>query len=204
MITVTGRLFEPGSTDLVLDDVLIPLSRLVRWGGTAIDWTVLDHSIFVALLYERWLRQHWKVDDWKKVTVNEVTQCALFHDAHEFITGDVPRPWKGVFVKLRETQAEIQRNIEIALDLAHPSLNILSLVKYFDDIALHAEARHVLPPDMSKAASESLGELEEPPQWAEDLLITLMTEKKVNYPKGRYFIDYFKELHEDSHVRRDE
>ena len=138
MITATGRLFTQEFQDIGIDDVIIPLSKTTRWGGSAIDWTVLDHSLFV---YNLCWHSGYDSDD--------VLEAALFHDAHEFVIGDIPKPWKVLLTNIDAVQSQIQLLIEDCLGLRHPSSTTKGIVERFDVMALLAEAQVVLPKEMS-------------------------------------------------------
>ncbi len=67
-----------------LDDFLVQLGRVVRWGGgTTEEWTVLQHSLLAHNVAE--------------VMDPEVSMHCLLHDFAEIRIGDIPSPakWKG-------------------------------------------------------------------------------------------------------------
>ena len=177
MITTTGNIFSPSeNSSLCLDDVAIPLSKLTRWGGTARDWTVLDHSILVYNLC-------WDFG----YDSDSVLEAALFHDAHEFVLGDIPRTWKPVISGYAEAQLRVQAAIEAALGLRHPNQKVLEVVKEFDDMALAAEGKVVLPPEFDWVKSTAY---KTPcPQIAVDITKLLQNDR---YKGGVDFIELFK------------
>jgi hypothetical protein len=83
MRTRSGKesLLETGALDPM--DLVIHLGRARRFGGAGDDdWTVLHHSVLVALI-------------WMRLKFPEAgLRYALTHDFHEAVTGDIPGPVK--------------------------------------------------------------------------------------------------------------
>ncbi len=132
MITISGRTFNREVQELTLEDLAYHLGLINRWAGIAPGWSVLDHSLFVAELAKR------------QGLSDETIETALFHDAHEIITGDVPRPWKTDAVRILCN--EIQALIERALRIPPPQWGVRFVVSILDNHALAAESYLVIAP----------------------------------------------------------
>lgn len=110
-------------------------------------WTVVDHSLFTAILAQR---------DGQPV---EVQLACLLHDAHEW-TGDIPTHFK------HPGQRELQRRMDVAIideyaaDAVRSPHWLNSTVKQYDHRALLAEAMVVGPPSFRTSANvlEHFGE----------------------------------------------
>lgn len=84
---------DPDPARIRLDDIALVLSRLPRFGGAAKaeagSYSVLDHSVFchnIALT----------------AGAGADLRCAvLMHDAHEYLTGDMPTPVKRILPDYR-------------------------------------------------------------------------------------------------------
>ena len=86
------------------------LHRINRFGGQAIDCSVLQHSLAV---YDSVSSRHAVVRLW-----------ALLHDCHEILTGDVVRPY--VTARLRMDQDEIDDAIVRRLPMRVPQPGSMS------------------------------------------------------------------------------
>jgi hypothetical protein len=138
MVSLSGKWLHPTeSFDVSIRDIARHLGRVVRFGG-CVDgwWTVLQHSLLVSDLvvvdpvpgrqeFQPWVR-------------DRLALLGLFHDAHEFITGDVPRPWKLDAVSVQQTQ--IDALIAKSIGLPAFTKEEHELVKIADDLALNVEA----------------------------------------------------------------
>jgi hypothetical protein len=137
-LTFTGRRIRPGGVEHPsLLDIAVGLSRMPRFAGQTKHWfSVLDHSLFCHELLSQ-----------DRPDAPRVDQLAvLLHDAHESMTGDIPTDWKG---------SEIKRN-QVDLDLGimdaffpggWSSYECLKdTVRYYDRLALIAEAHLIGPP----------------------------------------------------------
>jgi hypothetical protein len=134
VITIDGTEILPGGAAAPsLYAIGYQLSKLPRYGGATIGhWTVLHHS-YAAMYYaamwrpkETWLSIH-----------------ALLHDAHEAITGDVPRGWKTD--DLRTYQHELDQRIYTSLHISTPDLLTARLVKTIDNQLGYNEAQVYAP-----------------------------------------------------------
>lgn len=71
------------SGQVSLLDVVVQLGRTRRFGGVgSTEWSVLHHSALVSLL---WIRGGFPLAE---------LHFAFLHDAHEYVTGDIPGPVK--------------------------------------------------------------------------------------------------------------
>lgn len=132
MHTLSGKRFDLGGEFTPsVRDVAVGLSRLPRWAGaTLVPWSVLQHSVAVFIQAE-------------KLNLNsEQKLLALWHDAEEIATGDIPSPFKTE--QQRELQHVLHRFIwEGALGVRYPLATDFEQVKILDNAAKAAEA-HVL------------------------------------------------------------
>lgn len=96
MLTYSGVDMLPGGKNAPAPiDLAVHMGRICQFGG-AVWFTLLAHSVFVAELV---LREVPKGDGW-------TWAWALFHDAHEVVTSDVPRGWKGSEMKAVQTHLD--------------------------------------------------------------------------------------------------
>lgn len=95
MITYSGGLFDLEAIDRIeTDDILIPLSRQVRFNGhTIVPWTVLQHSLAC----------------WKMIGLE-----GLCHDFHEAYVGDICS-----YVKPRCNIADLTDRIDRMVELKY-------------------------------------------------------------------------------------
>ena len=131
-----------GTTVPTLFAIGVALSRIPRFAGhTREEWTVLDHSLFVARLAD---------DEIATEATTYLPLCALLHDAHEAITSDVPTPFKND--DLRETQDVL--DLEIARRYIPGGVATLRklepVLKELDYRALLAEALVYGPPMLAE------------------------------------------------------
>lgn len=113
-------------------DVVFHLGRTRRFGGWVDpEWTVLHHSMLVSMLYMR------------SFGMNGM-QYALLHDAHEYLTGDIPTPVKNLLGqdKVRSLEKHLDAAICDSLDISEPDEEIKDIIKLCDQAALFIEAFH--------------------------------------------------------------
>lgn len=125
-----GNTAEPHPIDMV-----VHLGRTHRFGGFgSTEWTVLHHSMLTAMLYMRYFGENGAV-------------YALLHDAHEYVTGDVPSPVKACFGKteVKALETELDERIYKALALSWPNEDVRNAVKLCDYAALIIEAFYFAP-----------------------------------------------------------
>jgi hypothetical protein len=131
VITYSGREVSPSRGVPSIEDLALALSRQPRFGGMCRrHWTVVDHSLFAAMLAQR---------DGKEP---ELQLALLLHDAHEW-TGDIPTHFK----------TTEQRALQVLMDQAiqkeyapETYYEHWKEVKQYDIRALLAEAMVVGPP----------------------------------------------------------
>ena len=166
--TVSGRFInptDPQASDIDLRDIAWGLSRVARFGGhtiTEVQYNVAQHSIYVAVLMEKFLEQADEFADlpnreealelvtaaihdpyhsrpWKK----ELLKLALLHDAHECYLGDVISPIKHI-PELHKTflllEQRFDHAIRGALGMEEPSEEQKAAIHYFDKLAQAIEA----------------------------------------------------------------
>jgi len=141
MTSLGGKYLYPDNIlDITVSDIARHLGRVMRFAG-AVDtwWTVLQHSLLVSDLVE----QPDLTGAFTEPSRARACLAALFHDAHEFITGDVPSPWKTPALRAQQENIDIQ--IATALGLPRFSDAELRVVKIADNIALRLEAHTVAP-----------------------------------------------------------
>lgn len=96
-----------GDGEVRFEDVVIQLGRAKRFGavGQLPEYSVLHHSFLVALL---WLRAGFQ-PEW--------LHFALLHDAHEYVTGDIPGPVKAAIrAAVNRTDVDGLKAVEDHLD----------------------------------------------------------------------------------------
>jgi len=101
-------ILNPTPEQVDIEDMINNLARIRRWNGSG-ELTVLQHSLWVAFDLQR-----------RDCDSNTII-CGLLHDAHEYVTGDIPEPLlERLAVKetenhawsMKRIQAEIQDAIE--------------------------------------------------------------------------------------------
>lgn len=155
MLTLSGHLVLPGMDNApTLEDIAVGLGRVPRFGGqTRCWWPVLLHAhVCDRLMREQLQRYALVAPADKPVTPADIAGgrlVALFHDAHEAVTGDIPTPWKTDEVKAQQMllDTRIFRNVLGCDTPPHlmPAV-VRSLMLDVDRRALLAEAEVVGPP----------------------------------------------------------
>jgi len=136
MMTLSGRYLTLEDGTPTLDDIAVGLSRLPRFvGQTTRPYTVAHHSLVVS---DMTILGRGKAE-W----FGELSMHALFHDAHEMMTGDIPTTFKTL--DMRRLQQELDARLYNAFGLPKPRAIHRELVKQYDRQALLAEA-YVLTP----------------------------------------------------------
>jgi hypothetical protein len=129
-VSLTSR--EP----LPLGTVAGALARLARWNGQSIlghGYSVLHHSFVVCDV----LAKGGKASP-------EALMLALWHDAHEIATADIPSPWKTP--DMRDVQRLLDHHLyQYTLKLPFPGQPVQDLVRAADHAVLVAEARVLMP-----------------------------------------------------------
>ena len=136
-----GRIFvdllNPTPEQIDVDDMITNLDRTYRWKG-AIPFTVNQHEALVMLIIRHW------GGNWQ-------TQFeGLIHDGHEYITGDIPAPFKdGLWFKAKDgslnhvadMQERLQKAIRAKLGFKLEDIAAVDfeLVRKADRLALETE-----------------------------------------------------------------
>jgi 5'-deoxynucleotidase YfbR-like HD superfamily hydrolase len=152
--TVTGQLIDvtnivPENIDL--NDIAWSLSRIPRFVGhsiTIVPYNVAQHSIFVAKTVQDWIANGSEYTEiansifFLKNCDRDIQQrvclLALLHDAHEYITGDIPSPVKSI-PKVKEIIKELEKKIDAVIRIKF-DLADWPKTKYLDqDLRAHVE-----------------------------------------------------------------
>lgn len=157
--TVSGRLVDPANPnplDIDLHDIAWGLSRISRFAGhtvTPIPYNVAQHSVHVSNLAEIFFNLddetfylpegiHQTIENCAE-NKKEVLIKALFHDAHETYTGDIPSPIKNVpMVRavLDEVEMKLDEAIYSHFCLSPKTSDEAKLIKFCDKVAQSIEA----------------------------------------------------------------
>lgn len=99
-------LFAPSVSDVCLDDIAGPLSRLCRWNGQCkCFYSVAQHSLHVSDLLAR------------SGASLRLQMIGLLHDAHEAYTGDIVSPLKHhLYADLCDTRPPLLESEVISVD----------------------------------------------------------------------------------------
>lgn len=123
-----------------IKDVAVHLGRIPRFAGATKGWwTVLHHSICAERIVRAYLMEH-------DLPSHDTARCrleALYHDAHESLTGDVPAPFKGEEMKSFQTRFD-RRIWEDTLGLEWKPKP--AIVGWADRALLATEGRILGPP----------------------------------------------------------
>lgn len=130
LLTCSGlvNLERPDFTGLEIEDIAIPLSRIVRFAGNSkFPYTVAQHCLHVS-----------------KLVPENFAYDALMHDAEEAYTSDIPAPIKKLIGRdaIVRALAPLRRALAERFGLAYPEPPI---VKHYDLVALATEIRDLRP-----------------------------------------------------------
>lgn len=131
MYTLSGASIELGHIDrATFKDIATGLSRLPRWAGnTRVPFSVLQHSLMV----------HDMVSEQEFVgPTNRLRLLALWHDAHEFATGDICPPFKTP--EQQAIQRKIDEELWVMLDTSPLRGWETEAIKRYDKRAVSTEA----------------------------------------------------------------
>lgn len=124
------------SGQISFDDMVRGLAMQVRYLGQIREfYSIAEHSILVSRIAEA------------DGADSETIRAALFHDGHEYITGDFPSPYKHDVEGLRSWEAAIEMEFRRAFSLPPNHDPIWERVKRYDLIALHLEAINLMQQD---------------------------------------------------------
>jgi len=144
MITFSGVRVAPDTATVPTPmDIAVAMARITRYGG-AIWSPLLAHSVLVAELTWRKLAAQGADFDFE-------TFCwSLLHDAHEVVTGEIPRPWKTKDMK--DHQHQLDARLSLLYNI-NPVAVDFDLVKTCDERALIIEAVGLGLPGFKEAYS---------------------------------------------------
>jgi 5'-deoxynucleotidase YfbR-like HD superfamily hydrolase len=182
MLTATGTAFElgrPRADDVQLADIAHQLALINRFNGaTTRPYSVAEHSLLVAEIFERHLGMN-----------NPVARlAALMHDAHECYLGDITTPVKRHLGSgCQVLEASLERAVQDRYGLRTAAAAYRQQIRDADLIARATERRDLMPP-----THRHWPELDgiEPVEW-----INLNDQAKFTWQDWRRtFTDLFNEL----------
>jgi len=145
-------LLNPTPEQIDIDDMITNLDRTYRWKG-AIPFTVNQHETLVMLIIRHW------GGNWQ-------TQFeGLIHDGHEYITGDIPTPFKdglwfkakdGSLNRVADMQERLQKAIRAKLGFKPEDVAAVDfeLVRKADRLALEMEYEYWFVPMRNPDATD--------------------------------------------------
>ena len=138
--TYTGRFFDvanPQAKDVCIDDIAHALGNLCRYGGHCKEfYSVAEHSLLTAQIAA-------VIDS---LTSIRLLLLCLLHDAAEAYLVDVPRPVKIQLAEYIGIEAKVMAVIYEHLGIVIPPTPYeKKFVKRMDNIALHTEAKYLMP-----------------------------------------------------------
>jgi hypothetical protein len=143
MVTANGiRILVDNGNSPSLEDIALHTGRMPRFAGATRPWWSVLHHHFVC---GRMADHLGSVDDIKHAVLK---LYAMLHDAHEAITGDVPRGIKPDI--LSEYQKQLDKRIYKYFGIPEPTPAIVRAVKMIDETALFAEAKSLGPPEIAE------------------------------------------------------
>jgi hypothetical protein len=141
MLTATGTAFElgrPRTDDVQLADIAHQLALINRFNGaTTRPYSVAEHSLLVAEIFERQLGMS-----------NPVARlAALMHDAHKCYLGDITTPVKRHLGDgCQVLEASLERAVQERYGLRTAAAAYRQQIRDADLIALATERRDLMPP----------------------------------------------------------
>jgi hypothetical protein len=142
-------IFTPAQVRLT--DIMRSLAKICRYNGH-VDrfYSVAEHSVLVSRIAEL-------------MGDEDAIIPALFHDAHEAYTGDIPSPQKDMIDGAHYFEAAMERIVHEALALPDREDDVWRRVRVYDTMILHRELltlRRVLPdwfdPTMERAVPSAV------------------------------------------------
>jgi hypothetical protein len=119
-----------------VSDILDGISKICRFNGQVSEfYSVAEHSVLVSRIAEL-------LDD------EEAVIPALFHDAHEAYSGDIPTPHKRMVPALLGFEKGYEERVREALGLAVPGDHVWMRVAKYDAMILHRELRTFRAPEL--------------------------------------------------------
>jgi len=124
---------NPCAKDVKIEDIAHSLSNICRFNGhSRFFYSVAQHSIAV--------QQMMKEDNCSIY----LQLCSILHDATEFVTCDLPTPWKCCIKGFKEIENGIEDAIFDAFGIKKPSEEEHSIIKEYDRKALYVESKHLM------------------------------------------------------------
>ena len=137
--TFTGRFFDvanPQVKDVCIDDIAHALGNLCRYGGHCKEfYSVAEHSILTTQIAAT-------IDPSNSI---RLLLLCLLHDAAEAYLIDVPRPVKIQLPAYNAIEEKVMKVIYEHFDMEPPTNEEKTFVKRMDNIALHTEAKYLMP-----------------------------------------------------------
>lgn len=147
IVTNSGRFVARGPVGDVpsLGDIAVSLSRLPRFAGhTRGFWSVLDHTLFVVeLARSAASASPFNFPFIEPEQRRALMRLALFHDAHETITADIPSPFKTSDMKYEQHLLDVRLFDRYNVRTESTDLDLVPLIAKIDHVAMLAEARVV-------------------------------------------------------------
>jgi len=147
-VTYTGREvdLENLSTDMIcLQDLAHHLSLICRFAGAVKTfYSVAEHCMYCDDLYIEMCKGK------DKLNIVRQRLLLMLHDAHEFITGDIPSYPKMYAPEISLLQKRIDEVIFAKFKLDNVSLKERTIVKIIDWLALKGEAKILLPSGLKR------------------------------------------------------
>ena len=145
-LTASGKklvFLKPKVGDIVFYDIALHLSRLCRFTGAPTQfYSVAQHCILVSQLVREILDKEC-VDD-QSVEYWDQILAALFHDAEEYVTGDVSSPLKAAMQgKYNWIAAGIRKTIYARFNIDWAYHN--AIIKAGDNKAILIERYYLMP-----------------------------------------------------------
>jgi hypothetical protein len=142
VVTASGkeiRYDDPDAQVVDMEDVFSSLEGIRRFRGLA-PWSVLQHSLLVALLVEK--------NSPSKLAV----AYGMIHDYHEAYTGDLMFSWMSIQQEVQRAKRGFDRAVYKRLGLRGPARHHTAAVAEADARALLIEACYFGLADIFKAA----------------------------------------------------
>jgi len=201
VVTANGIRVSPHNNNApTLEDIAIQTGRMPRFAGaTRPWWSVLHHHFVCGRLAD-------EVGIASGIGASLLKLYAMLHDAHEAITGDVP---KGVKPEaLSEYQKELDTRIYEYFDIPKPTLPICQAVKMIDNTALLAEAKSLCPVEIADCLRAEGHDLDSAPilqceAIIRSVLIWLPTPESTIYPHSPGVLNYIWEINKLIRICKD-
>jgi len=133
-------------------DIMDGISKICRYNGQVSEfYSVAEHSVLVSRIAEL-------------MGDEEAIVPALFHDAHEAYSGDLPTPHKAMVAWLAEFERGYEVVVRQALGLPAPEDPVWERVARYDAMILHRELRTFRDAELLPTWYDPNMEAQVPPQ----------------------------------------